>query len=488
VTVRITAQESTKQQAAAAGWLFDHVIERGDRIAIIASSSPAYLAVTLGALRSGVIPVLIPPTLTSFEQDALIKDCDPMLVLREGELEQLAEWPGARRSELAPVPLARPMLYTSGTTGAPKGVYSGVLSESNGRALLMDESEQWGFDANDTNLIVSPLYHSAPMRFAMGTLMAGGSVVLPGPFDLPKLRAAIAQYRPTTAFMAPTHLQRLFADSDALPPLSSFRLLAHAGAPCPDHVRMDAARWFPKGSVWEFYGATEGQFSACSFDEWQERPGTVGKARRGRKLSIDKDTGAIWVKTPSHARFEYWQDAEKTAEAWRGDAFSVGDLGRLDKDGYLYLEGRRNDLIISGGVNVYPLEIERVLMAHPGVNSAAAYPVDSDDWGQKVCAVYVGDVPADELAKFAAERLAPHKLPKELRQVSEIPFSATGKLRRGTLAADLGLASPAPETSWAPPVAGTHLNTSLVPSDTSLVPLPASEATAITSMAPRSDQ
>jgi long-chain acyl-CoA synthetase len=440
VTVRITAQESNKQQAAAAGWLFDHVIERGDRIALIANSSSAYLAVTLGALRSGVIPVLIPPSLTDVEQAALLADCDPTLVLRDGELEQLVEWPGARRSELSPVPLGRPMLYTSGTTGTPKGVYSGVLSEAQGRAVLMDESEQWGFCADDVNLVVSPLYHSAPMRFAMGTLMAGGSVVIPGPFDLNNLRAAIKQYRPTTAFMVPTHLQRLFADPEALPALSSFRLLAHAGAPCPDHVRMEAARWFPKGSVWEFYGATEGQFTACSFDDWIEHPGTVGKARRGRKLSIDAETGAIWCKSPAHAKFEYWNSPDKTAEAWRGDAFSVGDLGRLDKDGYLYLDGRRDDLIISGGVNVYPLEVERVLLECPGVTAAAVYPSESEQWGQMVSAVYVGPVEAAELAAFMTERLAPHKRPKRIDRVTEIPTTPTGKVRRSTLAAELNLA------------------------------------------------
>lgn len=406
---------------------------------MIAGSSADYLAVVLGALRVGIVPVLLHPTLTAAEEGALLDDAAPALVLRDADLPMATAWSGPP-ADLAPVPLARPMMYTSGTTGQPKGVWSGVLDERDAQALVDEERDLWGFAVDDVNLVVSPLHHSAPLRFATGTLLAGGTVLLPGPFDATRLAAAIATGRPTTAFMVPAHLQRLFALAD-LPPLTSFRLLAHAGAPCPDQLKRRAIDAFPDGAVWEFYGSTEGQFTACPAADWLARPGTVGRARPGRRLSVD-ERGVIWCEVPRHARFEYWRAPAKTAAAWRGDTFTVGDLGRLDGDGYLYLDGRRDDLIITGGVNVYPLEVERALAGLEGVQQVAVFPVPDERWGQMVCAVVVGPVTERQVRAFAAERLAPYKRPKRILVVDEIPHSPTGKVRRSRLADELGLAPP----------------------------------------------
>ena len=246
--------------------------------------------------------------------------------------------------------------------------------------------------------------------------------------------AAIEAERPTSMFCVPTHLQRLFAhwDEVGVPDLSSFRLVAHAGAPCPDAVKRRLVELFPDGSTWEFYGSTEGQFTACRSEEWLDRPGTVGRARPGRTLEVDDD-GTIWCAVPEHARFEYFGDPVKTAAAWRGDAFTVGDLGRLDDDGYLHLDGRREDLVISGGVNVYPLEVEQVLEQHPGVDDVAVYGVPDDDWGQRVCAAYVGDATPRELDAFVRERLAPPKRPKDWHRLDVLPRTLTGKVRRDDL-------------------------------------------------------
>jgi long-chain acyl-CoA synthetase len=285
------------------------------------------------------------------------------------------------------------------------------------------------------NLVLSPLYHSAPLRFAMGTLLAGGRIVVPGGFDPAVVTAAIEAERPTTMFCVPTHLQRLFRhwDEAGVPDLSSFRLVAHAGAACPPEVKRRLIDLFPAGSTWEFYGSTEGQFTACRSEEWLERPGTVGRARPGRTLEVDAD-GTIWCGVPEHARFTYWGDPEKTAAAWRGDAFTVGDLGRLDEDGYLYLDGRREDLIISGGVNVYPVEVEHVLGEHPGVHEVAVFGVPDESWGQRVCAAVVGDADEQALRALAAERLAPPKRPKDYYRVDALPHTATGKVQRLVLA------------------------------------------------------
>ncbi len=296
----------------------------------------------------------------------------------------------------------------------------------------------WGFAADDVNLVLSPLYHSAPLRFAMGTVLAGGRVVVPGPFDPERITAAITAEHPTTMFCVPTHLQRLFAhwDRTGAPDLDSFRLVAHAGAPCPVATKERLLAAFPPGSTWEFYGSTEGQFTACRSEEWRQRPGTVGRARPGRSLRLDED-GTIWCTVPPHARFSYFGAPEKTAAAWRetadGPAFTVGDVGRLDADGYLYLDGRREDLIITGGVNVYPLEVEQALLEHPGVDEAAVYALPDDEWGQRVCAAVVGPATESALRDFARERLAPPKRPKTYRFLDELPHTATGKVRRSEL-------------------------------------------------------
>jgi long-chain acyl-CoA synthetase len=327
------------------------------------------------------------------------------------------------------------MHLTSGTTGRPKGVWSGVLTEEQGRALVAEERELWGFRSDDVNLVVSPLHHSAPLRFAMGTLLAGGRIVVPGPFDVARLTEAIEAERPTTAFVVPTHLARLFAhwDEVGVPDLSSFRLLAHAGAACPQPVKERLLATFPAGSTWEFYGSTEGQFTACSGEEWQQRPGTVGRARPGRSLSVDADH-TIWCVVPEHARFTYYRAPDKTAAAWRetpdGPAFTVGDHGRPDEDGYLYLDGRREDLVISGGVNVYPAEVEDVLSAAPGVRQVAVFGRDDPDWGQRVCAAYVGEADPADLASVARERLSPAKRPKEYHHLDDLPHTPTGKVQR----------------------------------------------------------
>jgi long-chain acyl-CoA synthetase len=198
----------------------------------------------------------------------------------------------------------------------------------------------------------------------------------------------------------------------------------------------------PPDTVWEFYGSTEGQFTACSTAEWQARPDTVGRARPGRTLRVAPD-GTIWCGVPPYARFTYWDDPVKTATAWRGDElgdeFTVGDVGRLDDEGYLYLDGRRGDLVITGGVNVYPQEVELVLGECPGVDQVAVFGVSDDRWGQRLCAAVVGDVTLAQLDGFARTRLPAARRPKDYFLVPELPRTSTGKIRRLDLPAFVGL-------------------------------------------------
>jgi len=165
----------------------------------------------------------------------------------------------------------------------------------------------------------------------------------------------------------------------------------------------------------------------------------VGRARPGRRLEADEG-GQLWCQVPRWARFEYWRAPDKTAAAWCGDLVTVGDLGRVDGDGVVWLDGRREDLVISGGVNVYPAEVEAVLDAHPGVVESAVFGVPDEEWGQRVVAAYVGAVGSDELAAWARERLGAAKRPKGLHRLDELPRTSTGKVRRLDLPGVLGLA------------------------------------------------
>ena len=425
-------------------------LREGSRVALLVPGSLDYLDLVLSLLAAGMFPIPLDPRLTAYERERLLSTLDPHLVVDTSEqvAAMVANTPARFRDAL---PRARPMHVTSGTTGTPKGVYSGLLSTGDAAALVAEERDLWGFTDSDVNLVLSPLYHSAPLRFAMGTALAGGRVVAPGGFDPARVTAAIRSERPTTMFCVPAHLQRLFAHWDGLsdsgsgaewPDLSCFRLVAHAGAPCPPALKRRLIQAFPPGSTWEFYGSTEGQFTACRSEEWLERPGTVGRARPGRSLTVEAD-GTIWCAVPPYARFEYFGDPAKSAAAWRTttdgrSAFTVGDLGRLDADGYLYLDGRREDLLITGGVNVYPLEVENTLREHPGVEDVAVYGVPDERWGQRVCAAVVGTASAAELDAFARERLAPPKRPKEYHRLAELPRTLTGKVLRGQLAGGSG--------------------------------------------------
>ena len=438
----LTAADSEADQRRIAGGLLAHGLGVGDRVALCTTSSAAMLSAIIGALRIGVVPVLLNAGLLEHERDALLADARPDLVVDDAGLAALRR---AGPVELSPWPLARPMHYTSGTTGSPKGVWSGVLSETEAAGLVAEEAELWQFEAGDRHLVCSPFHHSVSIRFGTGTLLAGGTVVVPGPFDAATVARAIVEVEPTTTFMVPAHLQRLLS-IDALPALDGLRLLAHAGAPCPDPIRRRVHELVGIDRVWEFYGSTEGQFTACAGPEWAEHPGTVGRARAHRNLAADAD-GTIWCTVPAYARFEYWDDPAKTAAAWRDPAvpgafgaFTVGDLGRLDDDGYLYLDGRRDDLIITGGVNVYPAEIEQALVRCDGVDAVAVFGVTDERWGQRVCAAVVGTAAPDVVLAFAREVLAPYKCPKQAFVVDELPETVTGKIQRARLPEVLGLA------------------------------------------------
>lgn len=399
------------------------------------------LACVYGALRRGVVPVMVNPALTTAERDVLIGDALPALVVDEADMLQRMLSGEDGEVDLADVPLARPMHFTSGTTGRSKGVWTGILDESDARLMWLDEIKAWELTHDDVLLTHGPLAHSAPLRFGIATLMMGGSVILPGWFEAGAFARALVDLQPTVAFAVPSHLQRLFALPEGAPK-SPYRMIVHAGAACPAPLKRRIHDWAGVDRTMEFYGATEGQFSVCSGTEWEARPGTVGRARAGRTLRVDQ--GVIWCAPPTWASFEYWNDPKKTRDAWRiapggRREFSVGDLGRIDDEGYLYLDGRRDDLIITGGVNVYPDDVEGALLACPGVDEVAVFGIEDEQWGHKVCAAFVGSTSEADLRAWAATRLAGYKRPKSYHPVDDLPRTESGKVRRLALPAMLRL-------------------------------------------------
>lgn len=450
------ADESEARQRRAAGALAAAGLGPGDRVAFSLPSSAGLLCAVLGALRTGVVPVLLNATLVETEREVLLADARPSLTILDSAA--LAALDRGTPMELSPYPLARPMHYTSGTTGRAKGVWTGIWDDPTAAAAFADEADLWDFGPDDVHLVCSPMYHSVSIRFAAGTLLSGGTcVILPG-FDAGAALGALSGgcgVVPTTTFMAPAALHRLLSLGPALPArFDSLRLLVHAGSPCPPVVKRAAMERVGPDVLWEFYGSTEGQFTVCSSAEWSDRPGTVGRARAGRELTVDDD-GAVWCRPPDFARFVYWDDEAKTALAWRDDSFTVGDVGRLDAEGYLFLDGRRDDLIISGGVNVYPAEVEAALAEVSGVSEVAVFGVPDETWGERVCAAVVPDEdvwdgagdgsPFDVglLRAHAQVHLAPYKRPKEYVITRSLPRTATGKLQRrlvpGALGFDEGL-------------------------------------------------
>jgi long-chain acyl-CoA synthetase len=439
----------------------------GDRLVVQLGGHLDTVGVLAAACLEGIVAVPLPPDLAASELVDIVADATPRALLADPSLvphdpASVVDVPVHRvdptvLAALPPTdpsaawPRTRPMAYTSGTTGRRKGVHVGLHDPSWGEEVVVDEHAAFDHRHGDAHLVVSPLYHSGPLRFALVTALTGGEVTVLPRFDAAAWRAALREVRPTSLFCVPTHLHRLlalpeFVDDD----LASLDLLAHAGAPCPEPLKRQVLAAAPPGSVWEFYGATEGQFTVCPPEVWLQSSGTVGEARRGRRLEVRRadgttaaagEIGTVWCHVPQHARFEYWRDPVRTTRAWDGDAFTVGDLGSLDVAGRLRLAGRPGDVVISGGVNVYPAQVERALLDREGIVEAVVFGVPDAEWGERVVAAVVPwpgtTVDPDALRTELATQLRRAEVPKAIAVVDDLPRTATGKVRRVGLATSL---------------------------------------------------
>ncbi|MER5389159.1 AMP-binding protein [Saccharopolyspora sp. NPDC002686] len=344
------------------------------------------------------------------------------------------------------------MLYTSGTTGRPKGVRRALTGRPpQVPPHYLDFMGRLDIEPGPgVHLVISPLYHAAPAAFAFIGLNFGHTVVLSERATPEQVLRLVEEHRVTTTFTVPTVLQRLLrlpADVRDRYDTSSLRSVVHAGAPCPVEVKRGCIEWL--GPVLtEFYGATEGSVTAVRSAEWLDRPGTVGFPLSAAEVQIlDEqgeqvpagEVGAVYFRS-GITGIEYFKDPDKTAGARHGELITVGDIGYLDDEGWLFLCDRRTDLILSGGVNIYPAEVEAALLAHPEVADAAVIGVPDEEWGQSVLAIVqpAPDVAAglvDRLAEHCRERLAGFKVPRRIELTPDLPRTDSGKLLRRELRA-----------------------------------------------------
>ena len=345
------------------------------------------------------------------------------------------------------------MLYSSGTTGRPKGIIRPLPEQPASQQLPLFDFLQklWRYRAGLVYLSPAPLYHSAPQAAVNLVIRNGGTAIIMENFDPEQYLKLIETYKPTHSQLVPTMFSRMLKLPDALRTkydLSSLEIAIHAAAPCPPQVKEQMIAWWGP-IIHEYYGATEGLgFSACDSEQWLAHRGTVGKVLLGDLHVLDEDMkpcpkgtpGSLWFKTATP--FEYFGDPERTAETRSADGTmsTVGDVGYVDDDGFLYLTDRATFMIVSGGVNIYPQESENLLITHPKVADAAVFGVPNEDLGEEVKAV-IQPVPgiepskalADELIAFCGEHLSRQKVPRSIDFEKELPRLPTGKLYKRLL-------------------------------------------------------
>ncbi|HEX5946363.1 MAG TPA: acyl-CoA synthetase [Acidimicrobiales bacterium] len=456
-------------------------LETGGTVAVLLENRPEFFEVVWGALRTGLHVTPINWHLAPDEAAYIVTDSEaPVLIASAalgdvvGELAAMGgtlagriavggDLPGfaGYAESLAAQPATPPagecegswMFYSSGTTGRPKGVkpsqVGGDLGAATGFVMLV--KGLYGAGEDSVYLSPAPLYHAAPAGWTTAMHRIGATTVVMDRFDPIAVLAAIERHRVTHVQFVPTHLVRLLklpAEVRARYDLSSLRYVIHAAAPCPPEVKRAALDWLGP-IVHEYYSGSEGAgFCAIGPDEWLAHPGSVGKSLLGSAHIVGADgvelppgeEGEVWFESPN--RFEYHGEAAKTAVAFDERGWTtLGDMGRLDEDNYLYLTDRVSNMIITGGVNVYPREVEDALALHPAVADVAVIGVPHPDMGEAVRAVVqpasAGPVDeaatADELIAFCRERIAHFKCPTSVVFVEALPRLPSGKLAKRLL-------------------------------------------------------
>ncbi|HKE73506.1 MAG TPA: acyl-CoA synthetase [Acidimicrobiales bacterium] len=455
-------------------------LRTGDRVAVLLVNRPTWYPVVWGALRAGLYVTPVNYHLAAAEAGYIVADCGARALVADAGLADTVaamgadlEGVGTRLAVGGDIPGFEPyaaaaaampaapigdecegswMLYSSGTTGRPKGVKPPLRAAPLGapQAFATLLVGLYGFSESTVYLSPAPLYHAAPAGWTTMTQRLGGTAVVMERFGAEEWLALVERHRATHSQLVPTHLVRLLKLPEEVRrryDLSSLELVVHAAAPCPPEVKRAAIEWLGP-IVHEFYSGSEGSgFCAIGPQEWLDHPGSVGRSLMGAVHIVGEggedvpagEEGQVWFE--SATRFEYHGDPAKTATAWNDRGWStMGDIGRLDADGYLYLTDRVANTIISGGVNVYPREAEDVLILHPAVHDVGVVGVPDDDLGQRAVAFVQPEPGADpddalaaELVAWCRARLTHYKCPGEVRFLDELPRLPTGKLLKRAL-------------------------------------------------------
>jgi long-chain acyl-CoA synthetase len=458
-------------------------LRRGDHYAVFMENHPRYIECGAAGERSGLYYTNVNSFLTAGELAYILNNSGSRVLIAsdarrdvalaslrdcpEVELCLIVDGPGEgdriknlEEAEAAypatPVPdesLGAAMLYSSGTTGSPKGVKRPLwdLPPTQPHPVFPGYIKHWRFREGMTYLMPAPLYHSAPLVGAAGTIRLGGTLVVMERFDEEECLCLIEKHRVTHSQFVPTMFSRMLKLPESVRrkyDLSSLEAVVHGAAPCPVPVKRAMIEWWGP-IIHEYYGATEGMgLAMCDSAEWLTHLGTVGRTVLGELHVLDDEmrevpsgqTGTLWFKTASP--FEYFNDPLKTAQANSPDRTmsTVGDIGHVDDEGYVYLTDRAAFMIISGGVNIYPQECENLLITHPKVADAAVFGAPNQEMGEEVKAVVQlmpefepGAEMEAELIGFCRERLAHHKCPRTIDFEAELPRTPTGKLFKGPL-------------------------------------------------------
>jgi long-chain acyl-CoA synthetase len=344
------------------------------------------------------------------------------------------------------------MLYTSGTTGQPKGVERPISVPPPAAAVINPVMRGGYLPGQHLHLCTGPLYHAAPLGYSLvAPLLGGAGVVLMDGWEAEDTLRLIQQHRITHAHMVPTMFHRLLslpAEVRARYDVSSLVYVLHGAAPCPVPLKRALIEWFGP-VVYEYYGATEGVGTFVDSISWLKKPGTVGQPFPPDQIRVLDDDGndlppgvpgKIYLKMPPSAPFRYYKDDAKTRNAFRGEYFTLQDVGYLDEDNYLFLTDRSANLIISGGVNIYPAETDAVLLTHPAVFDVGVIGVPNPEWGEEVKAVIelrpdypASEALAQELIAYCRARLAHYKCPRSVDFVAKLPRYDSGKLYKHAL-------------------------------------------------------
>ena len=447
-----------------------------DSVALMCSNRVEFVEVMMAAFRSGIRVTPINWHLTGEEIGYIVDNCDAKIFFAEGQMAHKTVEAVGMSSQLVSrlsidgdidsfssylkaiegeddADIEEPihgggMLYTSGTTGRPKGVYRKERPPT-----LPDYSEIGYLQGDEVNLCTGPAYHAAPLLIDVLTpIVSGATVVFMDRWDPEDTLQLIDQHQVTHCHMVATMFHRLLQIPDHVKDkydISSMRLIVHGAAPCPVHVKHAMIDWFGPVLV-EYYAATEGGGGfLIGSEEWLGKPGSVGKPGpefdnkivddEGNELAAGQ-TGTIYMRAPDEGRFKYHKDEAKTASSYSGDYFTLGDMGYFDEDGYLFLTGRTAELIISGGVNIYPQEVDSQVMQHPAVLDVCSIGIPSEEWGEEVKSVVqlkegseASDALAQELINFARDRLPAFKCPRSIDFVDTLPRLPTGKIMRRTV-------------------------------------------------------